>query len=80
MERTLWLIILTLSQAVLIALEVIRTRSDHRHKLSPSGNLDSPADPPPCQEHGEKLAEYGARLKNLENTAERIERKINGEQ
>jgi len=59
MERTLWLIILTLSQAVLIALQIIKARSNKRSKHINNTEL---TDPPPCKEHLEKLTEDRARL------------------
>jgi hypothetical protein len=77
-EHTLWLIILTLSQAVLIALQIIRTRNDRRHRLSNGGNSDSLADPPPCKEHGERLVKVETKVEDIEKTVERIERKLNG--
>jgi len=65
----IWLIILTLSQAILIALKVIEKINGRKQTEDPD---------PPCIEHGEKLAALEARINIMEKQLERIERKLNG--
>jgi hypothetical protein len=69
MSNYVWLTVLTLAQAVLIALKIIERRNGRR--MNNGAGL-------PCREHGEKLAALDAKVDMLEKTIERIERKING--
>ena len=64
----IWLIILTLSQAVFYALKIIEKFNGKKKEV----------DDPPCQEHGEKIAALSARVEMIERALERIEKRING--
>jgi hypothetical protein len=68
MTNYIWLIILTLSQAILIALKVIERFNGKKKEI----------DDPPCREHGEKIAALSARVEMIEKALERIEKKVNG--
>jgi len=65
----IWLTIVTLAQAVLLALKIIEKRNNRRSNNG--AGL-------PCQEHGEKLAMLQAKIEMIEKAIERLERKING--
>jgi len=69
MMQYVWLTIVSLSQAILIALKIIEKRNGRR--LNNGAGL-------PCQGHGEKLAMLQAKTEMIEKAVERLERKING--
>lgn len=69
MNNYIWLAIVTLAQAILIAMKIIERVNGKRAQKE---------DDPPCQEHGERIAALLARVEIIERTLERLERKING--
>jgi len=57
-DKEIWLVILTLSQAVLLGLKIIEYLSRKKNgNPTPLGN-----NPHPCQQHGERIAKLEASL------------------
>lgn len=63
-QKVIWLLLVTLAQAVLIGLKIIEFLSKKKDKepaSSKSPNL-SASNPHPCQQHGERIAKLEASL------------------
>jgi len=79
MEQYVWLIILSLAQAVLIALKIIEKRKEKNGQtaIACETGHDCPENLP-CAQHGERLAALETEVKNINKKLDRIEGKVNG--
>lgn len=73
----IWLSILSLSQAVLVAFKIIATRNGRRRSKDPSNPDLCQKHSDELKKHGEDLAKMGEAVEGLKEDVKRIEDKIN---
>ena len=73
-SNLVWLVILTLAQAVLIAFKIIELLSKRKDKEPVSLGNPGPAgnNPHPCKDHSELLREQGIKIAKLETSVEAL--------